>query len=521
MTGVRLPAPVPAARVRVPSRTAALGLVLVAVAAAAAAAGVGSGEVVNAGGWTQARRFLEAAASPRVDASFLSLTADAALTTLAFAALGTALALVLGTAGGLLAARFWWRRRAPWIAVRALLAVPRGMHEVVWGLLLLAIVGLDPLVAVLAIGLPYAAVTAKVVADLLEEVDARPSAALRAAGAGRLAATLYGRLPLARRDLASYGFYRLECAIRSAAILGIIGAGGLGFQLALSFQSLRYDEVWTFLYALIALSGAADLWSSVVRRGRGVRPSAVAALGLTAWAWFWVSLDPRELLAGPVVGRLEDMAGRALPPALPAGGWPELASATLDTLAMSVLAGAMAGGGAALLAFPAARLGGRWPRRACAGLVRALLLVLRAVPPPVWALVCLFVLFPGILPGAVALAVYNLGVVGRLMAEAAENLDRRPGERLRASGASAGQAFLYATAPAAAGRFAVYALYRWEVAVRETIVVGAVGAGGLGLLLARQLAQFDVAAALTSVLAVIALTLGVDLASTALRRRLR
>jgi phosphonate transport system permease protein len=126
------------------------------------------------------------------------------------------------------AARFWWRGRAPWVAVRALLAIPRGMHEVVWGLLLLAVVGLDPVVAVLAIGLPYGAVTAKVVSEILDEADPRPWASLRAAGAGRLAATLYGRLPLARRDLISYAFYRLECAIRSAAILGIVGAGGSG-----------------------------------------------------------------------------------------------------------------------------------------------------------------------------------------------------------------------------------------------------------------------------------------------------
>jgi phosphonate transport system permease protein len=249
--------------------------------------------------------------------------------------------------------------------------------------------------------------------------------------------------------------------------------------------------------------------------------SVLAAAALTAWGWLWIRLDPGQLVAGPVLRRLGEMAAAALPPALPAGGWEPLASATVDTLAMSVLAAAIASTGAALLAFPAARLGGSWARRGGALLARALLLVLRAVPPPVWALVCLFVLFPGILPGAVALGLYNLGIVGRLMAEAAENLDRRPAERLRAAGATAGQAFLYATAPAAAGRFAAYALYRWEVAVRETLVVGAVGAGGLGLLLARQLAQFDVAAALTTILATIALTFAVDMASTALRQRLR
>jgi phosphonate transport system permease protein len=188
VTGVRLPAPLLARQVPAPSRTGALGLVLVAVAAAAAAAGIGSGEVVNPGGWAQVARFLSAAASPRVDAAFLAVAADAALTTLAFAALGTALALVLGVGGGLLAARFWWRRPTGWLAVRALLAIPRGMHEVVWGLLLLGRGGARPVVAVLAIGLPYGAVTAKVVSEILDEADPRPCgrpARRRARGAWR------------------------------------------------------------------------------------------------------------------------------------------------------------------------------------------------------------------------------------------------------------------------------------------------------------------------------------------------
>jgi phosphonate transport system permease protein len=210
-----------------------------------------------------------------------------------------------------------------------------------------------------------------------------------------------------------------------------------------------------------------------------------------------------------------------VPPALPDGGWGALARATLETLAMSVLAGAIALAGGLALAFPAARAGGGPARRAVALAARAALLLLRAIPPPVWALVCLFVLFPGILPGAVALGLYNLGIVGRLMAEAAEDLDPRPARALQAAGAPATAAFLYATVPAAASRFAAYALYRWEVAVRETVVVGAVGAGGLGLLLARQIAAFDWDGALTTVLAVIGLTFAVDLVSATLRRRLR
>jgi phosphonate transport system permease protein len=152
---------------------------------------------------------------------------------------------------------------------------------------------------------------------------------------------------------------------------------------------------------------------------------------------------------------------------------------------------------------------------------RGLLLVCRAVPPPVSALLLVFVFFPGPLPGALALGVYNFGILGRLMAEVVENLDPHPVRALRAQGASAAQAFAYGAVPRALPRFAAYGLYRWEVTIRETVVVGLVGAGGLGTLLALQLAAFDYRGVLATVLALIALTFLVDIFSSILRRVLR
>lgn len=87
-------------------------------------------------------------------------------------------------------------------------------------------------------------------------MTARSYAAL-AAGAAPLPALCYTTLPQALPDLLGYTFYRLECAIRSATILGLIGAGG-GWAInccSTSLQSLRYQEMWTFLYALVLLCG--------------------------------------------------------------------------------------------------------------------------------------------------------------------------------------------------------------------------------------------------------------------------
>ena len=499
-----------------------------------AGAGLFSGDVLNAAGTAQFGRFASAALSPAVDAEFLGVLARSALVTVAYAAAGTALALALGAAGAVLVSRTTWgRRRAGWLAVRGLLAVPRGLHEAVWGLLLVNVLGLDPWVGVLAIGLPYGAVTAKVFADLVDEVPRGAYRALLAAGSGRTAAALYGLLPLAAGGLHSYAFYRLECAVRSAVVLGMVGAGGLGYQLALSFASLRWEQVWSAVHALAALCLVADVAGRAVRRRLAAPPpsagrdpvltTAVAGtVLLVGWSIWYLALSPASLVSGRTVEQLAYVLRAAWPPATDGGLLRTVGALAVDTVQMSVIAIAVALLGAVLLAGPAARPARSSPGRRVAGaLVRGGLLLLRAVPPPVWALVLLFVLLPGVLPGALALGLYTLGVLGRLAAEATEELDPRPRAALTALGARPVGAWLYGIAPRAAGPVLAYALYRWEVAIRDTVLVGLLGAGGLGALLASELATFDWAAVTTVLAAVVVLTWLVDLVSDRARAVVR
>jgi phosphonate transport system permease protein len=295
------------------------------------------------------------------------------------------------------------------------------------------------------------------------------------------------------------------------------------------------------LYALILLSIAADQWSSLVRsrrnnpsgrRDRVLVASVVLAVALAWFSWWWVGLDISLLWQGNTWTLAGGVIADALPPTTGGQSLVDLLGLSGTTVAMSIIAITIAFVGGALLAVPSARLP-RLGLRHRSGLlgnllwmVRAsvcklVLVVLRAIPPPVWALLFLFVFYPGVLPGAFALGVYTAGVLGRLMAEATENVDGRPMRALRAHGAAEPLVFCYAVVPAVAPKFVAYGLYRWEVAIRETVVVGVVGAGGLGLLLEQQLASFDYAASLTTVATLIVLTLVVDLGSAGLRRALR
>jgi phosphonate transport system permease protein len=152
-------------------------LFLVAVVWALVQAGLLQRDLVNEGGWTVATRIVDASVHPDLSPEFLRLTLDAAITTLAFAVCGTFLSMVFGVVVGILASEVWWEsllptrgklaqrlrgHRGPWLVVRATLAPFRAIHEIIWGLLFVAIIGLDPLTAILAIAIPFGAVIAKV-----------------------------------------------------------------------------------------------------------------------------------------------------------------------------------------------------------------------------------------------------------------------------------------------------------------------------------------------------------------------
>lgn len=251
------------------------------------------------------------------------------------------------------------------------------------------------------------------------------------------------------------------------------------------------------------------------RRDRLLAGSVLLAAALIVLSVWHLGIDVATLWAGRTRALLGDVASSAFPPRLDGAALATLGRLSLETLAMAVLATVLATAGAVLVAFVAAR-------RAAASLAaRGVLLTCRAIPPPVWALLFLFVLFPGPLPGALALAVYNFGILGRLMAEVVENLDPRPVRALAAQGAGPVQAFIYGALPVALPRFAAYSLYRWEVTTRETVVVGLVGAGGLGRLLQTQLAGFDYRSVVVTLAALVLLTFAVDVAGASLRRALR
>jgi phosphonate transport system permease protein len=472
--------------------------------------------LVHGGGIDLIGRFALAAFTPSLDPTVLGSVGSGLAVTVATAVLGWLLSLLVGLPLGLASSHTVWRtlcgREAPAVLIRRLLAIPRSVHELIWGLLLLQLVGLQPAVAVLALGLPFAALVARVVADLADALPVGPLEALRSSGAAAPAALLTALGPALMPGVLSYGGYRLECALRSATLLGVFGLGGLGTELRLSLQSLEFRELWSGLWALLAVMLALEGLLGVLRRrwlmpprlalkrsavGAGGREMLLALASLLPLALLlgrWLGVDPRALLVWqplPGLGGSDWGALLTLP-------WPQLVA---GTVLLTALAACLAVGLAPwllLLVEPWPR--GRWALR----LVWALG---RLWPPPLTALLLLFLLRPGLVSAALALAFQNLGILGRLLLEGLENGGPTVQDSLRTAGVAPRPALLYGRFPAIANSYLAYGAYRSDVMLRESVVVGLMGATGLGSQLVESLSAFawDQVLALACVYAVLTL----------------
>jgi phosphonate transport system permease protein len=149
---------------------------------------------------------------------------------------------------------------------KTLLNVLRTIPEIMWALIFVFVVGLGPFPGVLALGFHTAGVLGKLFGETLDDVDPRPLEALQATGASRLRILLYGILPQAAPQCLSYVLYRWEVNIRAAAVLGFVGAGGLGQRIHVTISLFLEHQLLTLVLAIYVMVTLVDALSAYLRR---------------------------------------------------------------------------------------------------------------------------------------------------------------------------------------------------------------------------------------------------------------
>lgn len=199
------------------------------------------------------------------DWSYMPQLLDKMLETIEMTVLGTAIAIVVSLPLGLLAARNATPHIAVYRVVRDLLSLMRALPELVWALVFVSAVGLGPLPGVMALAFVTVGFMGKFFAEAIEVVDHKAVEGVRAHGAGWLQVRLFAMLPQALPDFVGTVMYILDHNLRAAAILGLVGAGGIGYDLVMSMRLFQYDRLLLIALAIYLVVTLLDRASDRLR----------------------------------------------------------------------------------------------------------------------------------------------------------------------------------------------------------------------------------------------------------------
>ncbi|WP_162907076.1 phosphonate ABC transporter, permease protein PhnE [Allorhizocola rhizosphaerae] len=475
-----------------------LGLVVVA----ALQVGVEPDRLID--GWQDMGNLLERMTP--IEAPNLAQLAKPLLDTLMMAVAGTALAVVASVPLAFLAAANTSPHPAARAVARAVILGARSIPDLIYALIFVRVLGVGILPGVLAIAVYSTGMVGKLFADAIEETDPGTSQALKAVGARRLQIITTGVLPQVSPSLVSVSLYRLDMNVTASAVLGFVGAGGIGFELYTTLRTLQYQKGLGIALIIIALVITVERLSAVVRSRLTTHHDSPSAGGPTSrgqrrlsapWTRTRVLRQIAIIVAGAVI--IASFAGLEISPltlaaAVPAlfvglaDFWPPdfasvadlLPAAMTETLSIAITATAMA----TLLSVPIAAFAARTiaPHPALYHAARMLIVLCRGLPPLLLALIFVSAFGLGPFAGAIALGLATIGMTAKLMADAIEHLDSGPATALRAVGATRPQQNAAAVIPQVAPSFVSTVLFTLDSTIRSSTIVGVVGAGGIGFI---------------------------------------
>lgn len=465
-------------------------------------------EITTLNPWSELHRIALGAITP--DVSALYTFRSALLNTLTFAFCG----ITIGVIGGsILATKF---HLAP---VRLFCAFIRAIHELFWALLFLPIVGLNPTCGILAIGIPYAGIFAKVYAEIQQEADRHPLRGLPL-NADPLSRLLYGLLPITWKDIKHYTAYRFECALRSSTVLGFIGLPTLGFHLETAFREGLYSEAAILLYAFYLLIASLRYW---------LKPKLIPIYIALAFALMskstrlsWDNITrffTYEILPWPLrrEGFLEGTGTVSFPldqtwiwfiervteQALPGIYY-------TIVLTQIVLVGA---GIFTLIAFPT--ITRHFTSPILSRLSHYGLIILRTTPEYILAYLFLQLWGPSLLPAIAAIALHNGAILAYLSGQHTDGIHLRLDAPMRCI-----DRYFFEILPRIYGQFLAFLFYRWEVMMRESAILGILGIYTLGFFIDSAIAEDKMDQVVLFILITALLNMGIDGVSQRVRKRL-
>ncbi|MCS3444050.1 phosphonate ABC transporter, permease protein PhnE [Microbacterium phyllosphaerae] len=457
---------------------------------------------------------------------------------------GTLLAAVLSVPIAYLAASNTtpgngWRAAARFVGV-----LTRALPDVVLAMAFVLMFSLGTLPGILAIGIHSIGMISKMFADAIEQIDEGPRLAIRAAGGSKMQEFASGILPQVLPSWVATVLHRNDINLRGSVVLGYVGVAGLGLEMSYAFKALNYGKGLGIALVIFLLCVAMEVISSMVRGAmlgqqkqtrswidRLIHPrlgDRVSDSATTSPAWAaspqaavrrpWTAERVRNttgvviavlVVIGSVIvsqinwmdfftfwGKLPDVAAKFWPPSFGSYEASAMIAAMRDTVAIALAA-------TVLTLVPSLVLGSLAasnvaPSSGARGAARFLLVGIRGIPELILAIVLVVITGLGAQAGVIALAIGGIGLLGKLIADSFEEVDRGPERALRAVGASRLQTYASATVPQGMQALIGHSFYMLDTNIRAATILGIVGGGGVGyyLLNASQGSRYETVTAI-------------------------
>ncbi|WP_202912085.1 phosphonate ABC transporter, permease protein PhnE [Nesterenkonia muleiensis] len=456
----------------------------------------------------------------------LAMTAE----TLGIVFLATGFSVFVSTPIAIMAAASTTSGRFSWTVSRLVIIFCRAVPDLVFAIILFRLFGLGALTGILAMGISSIGMIGKLYADAIEELDRGPSEAVEAAGGGRWQWILSTVIPQLIPQMIATGLHRYDINLRTSVILGYVGVPGIGYYLSGALETMQWQRgmalaLWVLMLCIVVELISMGIRAAIMSPSSGDRSflGLIKAADRSGWAthepvrtrsgavrvsppWTgarWMRFGGIGILVVLLVASLIasnirwEQIPRGVERFIPTisefipGTQGRFVDYWLPALIETVQMGLAATLLGLVLALPVGAMAARnvAPTPTVALCFRIFIVVNRAIPELILAIVLLVILGFGPVPGVLALAFGTTGLFSKLFADSIEETDVRVQNALRAGGATRIQVFFGSTLRQVAPAMVAHIMYQVDNNVRNSTLLGIVGAGGIGYWLMQTQAQ--------------------------------
>ncbi len=440
---------------------------------------------IHFGGFKLFQEFLISAFNPKIDNEIIITIIKRLNETIFIGFFSWLVSIIFGAIFGIISSNIFYKifniPKFFYRIIRFFLTIIRSIHEVVWGIILMQIYGINFSIGIIAICIPYIAVNSKVFAEQLETIDYKSFESINQINAPKFSSLLTLIWNPIINTFKNFGLYRLECSIRSTVILGLFGIGGIGTSIFLSFQTLNFRELWTYLWSLAILIILSGLIFKKIKFNTTNKILSIFFITvffvtiLFSFSYFLYFIFNNNFENFNFVNSFFKSSSDL--------GLFVFLKLILETIILSLLSTGIA------ISLPPLVIG-IFNNNSSKIFIKIFAFLLRLIPTPVILLTLLTFNNPSLSLAALTLGLHNAGITCKLLFTNLDSQDKRNYIAMNSLGISKKTSWLLGLFSQQAKSYLAYCAYRSDIIIRETAIVGVIGSVGLGWQLKESLSSF-------------------------------